>query len=132
MVAPPITNFGSGCATHDNCRDLTQTGASDAPQRDSLLPWPGWGRRRVFAPAGAGTFSRDVLTLSHNSLMGNTARAGGGVDNAGGTLTVTGGTIKNNNGGQFGGGGIQNGGPKNVPGTVVVRSSTITGNVTLS
>src|SRR5215470_11250097 len=79
---------------------------------------------------GGGIFSQGVLTLSHDSLLGNTAGAGGGVDNAGGTLTVTGATIRNNNGGQFGGGGIQNGGPKNVPGTVVVRSSTITGNVT--
>jgi CSLREA domain-containing protein len=81
---------------------------------------------------GGGIFSQGVLTLAHDSLLGNTAGAGGGVDNAGGTLTVTGSTIKNNNGGQFGGGGIQNGGPKNVPGTVVVRSSTITGNVTLN
>ena len=79
---------------------------------------------------GGGIFSKGVLTLSHDSLIGNTAGAGGGVDNAGGTLTVTGATIKNNDGGQFGGGGIQNGGPKNVPGMVVVRSSTITGNVT--
>jgi hypothetical protein len=79
---------------------------------------------------GGGILSRGVLTLSHDSLIGNIAGAGGGVDNNGGTLTVTGSTIKNNNGGLFGGGGIQNGGPKNVPGTVVVRSSTITGNVT--
>jgi len=81
---------------------------------------------------GGGIYSQGVLTLSHDSLVGNTAGAGGGVGNAGGTLTVTGSAIKNNNGGQFGGGGIQNGGPKNVPGTVVVRSSTITGNATLN
>ena len=79
---------------------------------------------------GGGIYSRGVLTLSHDSLMGNTAGAGGGVANAGGTLTVTSSTIANNNGGVFGGGGIQNGGPKNVPGAVVVRSSTISGNVT--
>jgi hypothetical protein len=54
------------------------------------------------------------------------------VANAGGTLTVTGSTIEKNNGGGFGGGGIQNGGPQNLPGTVTVRSSTITGNVTLN
>ena len=79
---------------------------------------------------GGGIYSQGVLTLSHDSLMGNTAGAGGGVGNAGGTLAVTSSTIENNNGGQFGGGGVQNGGPRNVPGTVVVRSSTITGNVT--
>ena len=79
---------------------------------------------------GGGIYSQGVLTLAHDSLRGNTAGAGGGVGNAGGTLTVTGSTIENNNGGVFGGGGIQNGGPQNVPGTVVVRSSTLTGNVT--
>ncbi len=79
---------------------------------------------------GGGIFSQGKLSLLGDSLMGNTAGAGGGVANAGGTLMVTGGTIENNNGGVFGGGGIQNGGPKNVPGTVVVRSTTITGNVT--
>jgi hypothetical protein len=35
-----------------------------------------------------------------------------------------------NNGGGFGGGGIQNGGPQNLPGSVLVASSTISGNVT--
>ena len=79
---------------------------------------------------GGGIYSQGVLTLSHDSLIGNTAGAGGGAGNAGGTLTVTSSTIENNNGGVFGGGGIQNGGPKNVPGAVVVRSSTISGNVT--
>ena len=79
---------------------------------------------------GGGIFSRGKLTLSGDTLIGNTAGAGGGVDNAGGTLTVIGSTIKDNNGGGFGGGGIQNGGPMNLPGTVVVRSSTISGNVT--
>jgi large repetitive protein len=79
---------------------------------------------------GGGIFSQGKLSLLGDWLIGNTAGAGGGVANAGGTLMVTGGKIQNNNGGQFGGGGIQNGGPKNVPGTVVVRSATITGNVT--
>jgi large repetitive protein len=81
---------------------------------------------------GGGIFSQGKLTLSHDTLIGNTAGAGGGVANAGGTLTVTGSTIEDNNGGGFGGGGIQNGGPQNLAGTVVVRSSTITGNVTLN
>jgi hypothetical protein len=79
---------------------------------------------------GGGIYSQGVLALSDDSLMSNAAGAGGGVGNAGGTLTVTGSTIENNNGGEFGGGGIQNGGPKNVPGTVMVQSSTITGNAT--
>lgn len=81
---------------------------------------------------GGGIFSQGKLTLSGDTLTGNTAGAGGGVANAGGTLTVTGATIEDNNGGGFGGGGIQNGGPKNLPGTVVVRSSTISGNVTVN
>ena len=50
--------------------------------------------------------------------------------NAGGTLTVSGSAISENNGGEFGGGGIQNGGPQNLPGTVVVESSVIFSNVT--
>lgn len=79
---------------------------------------------------GGGIFSQGALTLSGDWLIGNRAGAGGGVANAGGTLTVLHSTVENNNGGGFGGGGIQNGGPKNVPGTVIVRSSTISGNVT--
>ena len=49
---------------------------------------------------------------------------------AGGSLTVTGTKIDTNNGGQFGGGGIQNGGPMNISGFVLVMSSTVFGNVT--
>jgi large repetitive protein len=79
---------------------------------------------------GGGIYSQGKLTLSRDSLIGNAAGAGGGVANAGGTLTVAHSMIENNDGGGFGGGGIQNGGPENVPGTVVVRSSTISGNVT--
>ena len=79
---------------------------------------------------GGGIFSQGRLTLSDDTLTGNRAGAGGGVANAGGTLTVTGSTIEDNHGGGFGGGGIQNGGPQNLPGTVVVRSSTISGNMT--
>ena len=79
---------------------------------------------------GGGIFSQGKLTLSGDTLTGNTAGAGGGVANAGGSLTVTSSPIESNNGGGFGGGGIQNGGPKNVPGTVLVGGSTISGNVT--
>jgi hypothetical protein len=64
------------------------------------------------------------------TIFGSGCAAGAGAclrtaPNAGGTLTITGSKIENNNGGEFGGGGIQNGGPKNVPGAVVVQSSTI-------
>jgi large repetitive protein len=79
---------------------------------------------------GGGIFSHGTLTLSGDALTHNRAGAGGGVANAGGSLTVTSSKVDANNGGQFGGGGIQNGGPMNVPGSVLVMSSTITGNVT--
>jgi CSLREA domain-containing protein len=79
---------------------------------------------------GGGIFSQGKLTLSGDTLTGNTSGAGGGVANAGGSLTVEGSLIESNNGGGFGGGGIQNGGPGNVPGTVLVEGSTISGNVT--
>ena len=79
---------------------------------------------------GGGIFSHGTLTLSGDALTGNQAGAGGGVANAGGSLTVTGSKIETNNGGQFGGGGIQNGGPANIPGSVLVMSSTVSGNVT--
>ncbi len=79
---------------------------------------------------GGGIFNQGDLTLSGDALTGNSAGAGGGVANAGGTLTVGGSSISHNNGGGFGGGGIQNGGPQNLPGTVVVESSVIFSNVT--
>ena len=79
---------------------------------------------------GGGIFSQGRLTLAGVALTGNSAGAGGGVANAGGTLTVGGSAISENNGGEFGGGGIQNGGPQNLPGTVVVDSSVIFSNVT--
>jgi len=79
---------------------------------------------------GGGIFNQGTLTLRGDALTGDTAGAGGGVANAGGTLAVGGSSISDNNGGGFGGGGIQNGGPQNLPGTVVVESSVIFGNVT--
>jgi CSLREA domain-containing protein len=79
---------------------------------------------------GGGIFNQGNLTLSGDTLTGNRAGAGGGVANAGGTLTVGGSLISENNGGGFGGGGIQNGGPRNLPGTVIVESSLILGNAT--
>ena len=81
---------------------------------------------------GGGIFSQGTLTLSHDWLTGNKADAGGGVANAGGSLVVTGTNVEDNNGGIFGGGGIQNGGPQNLPGSVLVVSSTISGNVTVN
>lgn len=73
----------------------------------------------------AGKFTVTGCVIDHNL-----AAAGGGLDNAGGTLVVTGSRIEFNNGGVYGGGGIQNGGPRNLPGSVRVVSSTIVGNTT--
>jgi large repetitive protein len=81
---------------------------------------------------GGGVFNQGNLILSGDLLSSNSAGAGGGVANAGGTLTVVGSEISDNNGGGFGGGGIQNGGPQNLPGTVIVESSVIFDNVTVN
>lgn len=44
---------------------------------------------------GGGIFSQGALTLSHDVLMGSTAGAGGGVDNAGrGSIDNFGGALK--------------------------------------
>src|SRR5215469_12831821 len=77
---------------------------------------------------GGGVFNTGKLTISLSVISGNTAAAGGGIANAGGTLTVTGTTVSHNTAPGYGGGGIQNGGLHNVPGLVTVTNSTITGN----
>jgi hypothetical protein len=81
---------------------------------------------------GGGVFSSGRLTITGSAIDGNVAGAGGGVDNAGGSLVVTDSSVEHNNGNGWGGGGIQNGGPRNLPGSVLVVASTITGNVTAS
>jgi len=77
---------------------------------------------------GGGVFNAGKLTISLSVISGNTASAGGGIANAGGTLTVTGTTVSDNTAPGYGGGGIQNGGLHNVPGLVRVTNSMITGN----
>jgi len=79
---------------------------------------------------GGGVLSAGTLTLFDVELTGNRAAAGGGVANAGGSLVVTGSRIEGNNGGPYGGGGVQNGGPANLPGSVRIVSSVIADNVT--
>jgi hypothetical protein len=79
---------------------------------------------------GGGIYTQGQLTVSQSVISGNKAVAGGGIANAGGTLTVTHSKITGNHAPFYGGGGIQNGGFHNVPGFVQVTDSTITGNVT--
>jgi len=77
---------------------------------------------------GGGVYNAGKLTVSLSVISGNTAVAGGGIANAGGTLTVTDSTVSHNNAPFYGGGGIQNGGLHNVPGQVTVTNSMISSN----
>ena len=76
---------------------------------------------------GGGVLNSGTLTLAGTAVAHNRAGAGGGVDNSGGSLVVTGSRIQDNSARYFGGGGVQNGGLQNLPGSVLVVSSTITG-----
>ena len=78
---------------------------------------------------GGGVLSSGTLTLTDTLVAANHAGAGGGVDNAGGSLVVTGSRIRGNVAREFGGGGIQNGGPHNLAGAVLVVSSTVSDNI---
>jgi CSLREA domain-containing protein len=80
---------------------------------------------------GGGVLSSGALTVADALVAGNRAGAGGGLDNAGGSLVVSGSRIEDNHAQGFGGGGIQNGGLRNAPGSVLVVASTITGNVSV-
>lgn len=79
---------------------------------------------------GGGVYNAGKLTISLCVVKGNKAVAGGGITNAGGTLTVTGSTVSGNHAPVYGGGGIQNGGLQNLPGLVTVTDSTVSGNIT--
>jgi len=84
--------------------------------------------------AGAGTYGGGVLNTGRlriiNSIVtANRATAGGGIANAGGTLTLSHSSVTGNHAPFYGGGGIQNGGIRNVAGTVEVIASTVAGNV---
>jgi hypothetical protein len=80
------------------------------------------------ASYGGGVLTSGHLTISDSIVAGNRATAGGGIANAGGTLTVRGTAITGNHAPYYGGGGIQNGGIANRPGTVKVIGSTVAGN----
>jgi CSLREA domain-containing protein len=82
------------------------------------------------ASYGGGIYSAGQLAVSQSVISDNKAVAGGGIANAGGTLTVSHSTVTGNRAPYYGGGGIQNGGLRNVPGFVQVTDSTISGNVT--
>jgi CSLREA domain-containing protein len=78
---------------------------------------------------GGGIYNTGRLTVSGSVVSGNTADAGGGLANAGGTLTVIHTTVTDNSDGNgVGGGGIQNGGLRNVAGLVTVTDSTVGAN----
>ena len=77
---------------------------------------------------GGGIYNAGQLTVSASVVSGNTAAAGGGIANAGGTLTVTHTTVTGNTDTGYGGAGIQNGGLRNVGGLVTVTDSTVSDN----
>jgi CSLREA domain-containing protein len=77
---------------------------------------------------GGGVYNSGHLTVSASVIRGNTAAAGGGIANAGGTLTVAHAMVTGNTDSGFGGGGIQNGGLHNVAGLVTVTGSTVSDN----
>lgn len=84
--------------------------------------------------AGAGSYGGGALNTGHlwiidSTVMANRATAGGGIANAGGTLTLSHSSVTGNHAPFYGGGGIQNGGIRNVAGTVEVTASTVAGNV---
>jgi hypothetical protein len=62
------------------------------------------------------------VTLTHSTLSGNSADAGGGIFNEGGTLTLNHSTLSSNSA-VFEGGGIRNYG-----GTLTLQNSTLSGN----
>ena len=78
---------------------------------------------------GGGIESVGTLTVERSAITGNQATAGGGLTNAGGTLTVTHSDLSDNIGRDYGGGAINNGGIRNVPGTVTVAESTFVDNI---
>ena len=78
---------------------------------------------------GGGIENVGTLTVERTAITGNQATAGGGLTNAGGTLTVTRSDLSDNIGRDYGGGAINNGGIRNVPGTVTVAQSTFVDNI---
>jgi hypothetical protein len=77
---------------------------------------------------GGAALNAGKLTIADDAVVDNSATAGGALANAGGTLSVTRSEVNDNDGVNYGGGGIQNGGIDNVPGTVEVIGSTVDDN----
>src|SRR5215467_761087 len=67
---------------------------------------------------GGGVLNTGRLWIINSIVTANRATAGGGIANAGGTLTVSHSSVTGNHAPFYGGGGIQNGGIRNVAGTV--------------
>jgi CSLREA domain-containing protein len=78
---------------------------------------------------GGGVLNTGRLWIINSIVTANRATAGGGIANAGGTLTLSHSSVTGNHAPFYGGGGIQNGGLRNVAGTVEVIASTVAGNV---
>jgi large repetitive protein len=74
---------------------------------------------------GGGIESVGTLTVDHVVITGNRAAAGGGLANAGGSLTVENSEVSDNTDSGYGGAGINNGGVRNVPGSVTIEHSTL-------
>ncbi len=99
------------------CRTDARTAINNSSQLGVIL-----NNLYISNKAGKGIFNNGgTLTLTNNTITGNTANFyGGGIDN-GGTLTLTNSTISDNTA-NFYGGGIDNGG------TLTLTNNTITGN----
>ncbi len=113
-------NDGDPYATTVNAvNDLTVTGGDT-----TVSPGP------YGSYAGAGIRSTEELTITGSTITGNTARAGGGISNAGGTLNITDSYVTNNtaaetaaNGYSSVAGGILNGGAATVTRTEISGNS---------
>ena len=78
---------------------------------------------------GGGIYnSLGLLTLKNVSVRNNSSNNGGGIKNSGGTLNVINSIINGNSTGSFGGGGINNDGTGDRPGSLIITGSTISGN----
>jgi len=77
---------------------------------------------------GGGVLNTGRLWITDSIVTANRATAGGGIANAGGTVTLSHSSVTGNHAPFYGGGGIQNGGIRNVAGTVEVIASTVAGN----
>jgi CSLREA domain-containing protein len=77
---------------------------------------------------GGAVLNAGHLTVASAMVTDNSAAAGGGLANSGGSLTVVGSEVSVNDALFYGGAGIQNGGLRNLPGTVKIVGSTIDAN----